>query len=88
MDRWTPWSQLDLETSLALGFLGLAGVALAQWFWQRGVAKLGAARAGLFLYLEPLSTTALAVPLLGEPFGAARALGGALVVLGVFLARR
>jgi drug/metabolite transporter (DMT)-like permease len=88
LDRWTPWSQLDLETSLALGFLGFAGVALAQWFWQRGVAKLGAARAALFLYLEPLSTTALAVPLLGEPFGAARALGGALVVLGVFLARR
>jgi drug/metabolite transporter (DMT)-like permease len=88
LDRWTPWRELDLETSLALGFLGFAGVALAQWFWQRGVAKLGAARAGLFLYLEPLSTTALAVPLLGEPFGPARALGGAFVVLGVFLARR
>ncbi len=88
LDRWTPWAELDLETALALGFLGFAGVALAQWFWQRGVAKLGAARAGLFLYLEPLSTTALAVPFLGEPFGLARALGGVLVVLGVFLARR
>ena len=88
LDRWTPWSELDLETSLALGFLGLAGVALAQWFWQSGVAKLGAARAALFLYIEPLSTTALAVPLLGEPFGLVRALGGVLVVLGVFLARR
>jgi drug/metabolite transporter (DMT)-like permease len=87
-DRWTPWSELDLETALALFFLGLFGVALAQWFWQRGVAKLGAARAGLFLYLEPLSTTILAVPLLGEPFGLATAIGGILVVLGVFLARR
>jgi drug/metabolite transporter (DMT)-like permease len=88
LDRWTPWSELGFGTSLALVFLGLAGVALAQWFWQSGIAKLGAARAALFLYLEPLSTTALAVPLLGEPFGIVRALGGVLVVLGVFLARR
>jgi drug/metabolite transporter (DMT)-like permease len=88
LDRWTAWSDLGLETLLALLFLGLAGVALAQWFWQRGVAKLGAAQAGLFLYLEPLATTALAVPYLGEPFGPSTAVGGLLVVLGVFLARR
>jgi len=88
VDRWTAWSDLGFETSLALVFLGLAGVALAQWFWQRGVAKLGAAQAGLFLYLEPLATTALAVPYLGEPFGPVSAVGGLLVVLGVFLARR
>ena len=88
LDRWTAWSDLGLETLLALLFLGLAGVALAQWFWQRGVAKLGAAQAGLFLYLEPLATTALAVPYLGEPFGPVSAVGGLLVVLGVFIARR
>jgi drug/metabolite transporter (DMT)-like permease len=88
LDRWTAWSDLGLETLLALLFLGLAGVALAQWFWQRGVAKLGAAQAGLFLYLEPLATTALAVPYLGEPFGPVAAVGGLLVIVGVFLARR
>jgi drug/metabolite transporter (DMT)-like permease len=88
LDRWTAWSDLGLETLLALLFLGLAGVALAQWFWQRGVAKLGAAQAGLFLYLEPLATTALAVPYLGEPFGPVTTVGGLLVILGVFLARR
>jgi drug/metabolite transporter (DMT)-like permease len=88
LDRWTSWRDLDLGTSIALVFLGLAGVALAQWFWQRGVAKIGAAQAGLFLYLEPLATTALAVPFLGEPFGPVAALGGLLVILGVFVARR
>jgi drug/metabolite transporter (DMT)-like permease len=88
LDRWTPWSELDVGRLLVLAFLGFAGVALAQWFWQRGVAKLGAGRAGVFLYVEPLATTALAVPLLGEPFGVATAVGGLLVVLGVFLARR
>lgn len=88
LDRWTVWSDLGLEPAVALVFLGLAGVALAQWFWQRGVAKLGAARAGIFLYLEPLATTALAVPYLGEPFGPVTAVGGLLLVLGVFLAQR
>lgn len=84
---WTPWAELGPEVALALLFLGLGGVAMAQWFWQVGIAKLGAAQAGLFLYLEPLATTALAVPYLGEPFGLPGALGGTLVLLGVFLAR-
>jgi drug/metabolite transporter (DMT)-like permease len=75
-------------TWAALVYLGVFGVALAQWFWQAGIARLGAAQAGLFLYLEPLATTALAVPYLGEPFPLTSAVGGALVVLGVFLARR
>ncbi len=59
---------------------------LAHWLWQLGVARIGAARAGLFLYLEPLATTALAVPYLGEPFGWSTGLGGLLVLLGVSLA--
>jgi drug/metabolite transporter (DMT)-like permease len=88
VEGWTPWRELGLETGLVLAFLGFAGVALAQWLWQNGVAKLGAARASMFLYLEPLATTALAVPVLGEPFGPWTAAGGILVLLGVFFARR
>jgi drug/metabolite transporter (DMT)-like permease/SAM-dependent methyltransferase len=72
----------------ALLYLAIPGLALGQWFWQVGVARLGAARAGLFLYLEPLATVALAVPVLGESFGPAMALGGALVLAGVFVAQR
>jgi drug/metabolite transporter (DMT)-like permease len=69
---------------LLLGALG----TLAQWFWQLGVARIGAARAGVFVYLEPLATTAFAVPLLGEQFGVATAVGGALLLLGVWQAER
>ena len=60
--------------------------------WNRNFSglrsKLGATRAGLFLYLEPLATLALAVPLLGEPFGPLVALGGGLVLAGVYLGQR
>ncbi|MBM3820115.1 MAG: hypothetical protein FJW14_14020 [Acidimicrobiia bacterium] len=53
-----------------------------------GIAAVGAARAGLYLYLEPLATVALAVPLLGEPFGVFTALGGGSVLAGVYLGQR
>jgi drug/metabolite transporter (DMT)-like permease len=72
----------------AVLFLAIPGLALGQWFWQEGIARLGAARAGLYLYLEPIATLALAVPFLGEPFGPFIALGGALVLAGVYLGQR
>ena len=72
----------------ALLYLAIPGLALGQWFWQEGVAALGAARSGLYLYLEPLATLALAVPLLGEPFGPFVAIGGGLVLTGVYLGQR
>jgi drug/metabolite transporter (DMT)-like permease len=73
---------------VALIYLAIPGLAVAHWFWQAGVAALGPTRAGLYLYLEPLATLVLAVPLLGEPFGPMTALGGALVLGGVYLGER
>ena len=87
----TDWGRLltfPLETWLALLFLGIFGMALAHWFWQQGVAVRGAAEAGMFLYLEPLATTALAVPYLHEPFGPIGMLGGLLVLGGVWWSQR
>jgi len=72
----------------ALLYLAIAGLAVGNWFWQVGVARLGATRAGMYLYLEPLATLALAVPLLGEPFGAVTAIGGGLVLAGVYVGQR
>lgn len=85
----TPMSRivnLPLDAIVSIVFLGTLGT-LAQWFWQIGVARIGASRAGVFLYLEPVATTALAVPRLGESFGAFAALGGLLVLAGVYWAQ-
>jgi len=68
----------------ALLYLAIAGLAIGQWFWQVGVARLAATRAGLYLYLEPLATLTLAVPLLGESVGAVSVIGGGLVLAGVY----
>ncbi len=78
---------LPTEALIALLFLGVLGT-LAQWFWQIGVAKIGAAKAGIFLYLEPVATTALAIPLLKESFGVFTAIGGLLVMAGVWWASK
>jgi len=85
---WTRLIVMPAEAVLSLLWLGIMGTALAHWFWQDGVAKIGAAKAGVFLYLEPIATTAVAVPYLHEKFGLFTAMGGGLVLLGVWLAQR
>ena len=79
---------LSPRATLAVLWLAVAGLALGHWFWQEGVGRLGATRAGLYLYLEPLATVSLAVPLLDEPLGPFVLLGGGLVLAGVYLGQR
>ncbi len=83
---WSVFINLPAEPMIALTMLGVFCLVVAHWFWQEGVAKHGAAKAGFFLYLEPIATTVLAVPYLGETFGAFAALGGFLVLVGVYVA--
>ena len=85
--EWGGIAALPLDAWIALIFLGIFGMALAQAAWQAGVAAVGAAQAGMFLYVEPLATMALAVPLLGEPFGPSVWFGGGLVLAGVWLSQ-
>ncbi len=85
---WSRMRELSLEAIIALLFLGIVCQAIAFWFWQEGVAKLGASRAGFFLYLEPLATTSLAVPYLNEKFGIYTLLGGLLLLFGVYLTEK
>ncbi len=85
---WSSFLHLPADAVIALLILAVLATAFAHWFWQEGVARLGAARSGIFLYLEPIATTTVAVPLLHEHFGIMTALGGTLVLLGVFVAQR
>lgn len=85
---WSRFIELPLEPMISLFILGIFCLAVAHWFWQEGVAKHGATKAGLFLYLEPLVTTAIAVPYLGEYFGFFTAVGGGLVLMGVYIASK
>lgn len=87
-NQWPAYVSLPMDATISLLVLAVLATALAQWFWQEGVAKIGAAKSGIFLYLEPLSSTALGVAYLNEPFGLFTAIGGLMVLAGVYLAER
>ena len=61
---------------------------LAQIFFIRGVELIGPGRAGIFVNLIPIFGAAMAVAILGEPFGAHQAIGLALVMVGIVLAQK
>jgi len=56
--------------------------------FNRAVGLIGANQAGLYLSLIPVVGAAMAVFLLGEPFTSAHAAGGALILVGLWLAQR
>lgn len=80
-----PVSAPAVAGALYIGlFPGLAAFVL----WNRGVAAIGAARAGAFLHLMPLFAAALGVAFLGERLAGYHLVGAALVVVGLGLAGR
>jgi drug/metabolite transporter (DMT)-like permease len=76
---------LDLPTVATVLYVGVFASLVAYAFWNAGVARAGASRAGVSLNLMPAFGTVLAVLLLGEPFQAFQAAGIALIVGGVTL---
>lgn len=73
---------------LGILYLGALPSALCYVMWDRGVAAIGPARAGAYLYLIPLMGAFMAVLFLGESIRAYHAVGLVLIVGGVWLATR
>jgi drug/metabolite transporter (DMT)-like permease len=73
---------------VALAYSTLPVAAFGFWAWQRGVSQVGANRVLIYQYLITLVGVAAGVLLLGESLTANKILGGAVILLGVYLARR
>ena len=69
----------------AIAYVGIAASVLAFWCWNRGIAGVGASKAGLYLHLMPVFAALLAVAFLGERLYAYHGVGMALVATGLFL---
>jgi drug/metabolite transporter (DMT)-like permease len=80
--------KLSLEGLLSIGFLGVFCSGLAYIFWYDGLKALPAARVGMFLYLEPFVTVLTAALILHEPLLGVSLLGGAAILLGVWIVNR
>jgi drug/metabolite transporter (DMT)-like permease len=69
-----------------VAYTGIFPSVLAYLFWNRGVAEVGANRAGQFLHLIPVFGTLLAVTFLGESLKLFHLSGAALIFVGIYLA--
>ena len=73
---------------LGIAYVAVFASVLAFACWNRGVAAVGAADAGLSLPLMPLFGTVLAIAFLGETIRAFHAGGGVAILAGIAIATR
>jgi drug/metabolite transporter (DMT)-like permease len=86
--RWAGIHGLSPQGWGALAFLGVACSGLAYIFWFAGLEAVDATQVGAFLYLEPLVTSIVAAPVLGERITISLALGGATILFGLWMVNR
>jgi drug/metabolite transporter (DMT)-like permease len=82
------WADASGRAWEALAYSTLLVAAFGFWAWQRGVSQVGANRVLVYQYLITLVGVAAGVLLLGESLTANKVLGGVVILLGVYLARR
>ncbi|MDA7947255.1 MAG: DMT family transporter [Hyphomicrobiaceae bacterium] len=80
--------QFNVETAAVVAYVAVFPSILAYIFYNRGVALIGANRAGVCLNLVPLFGAILAIVFLGEQPRAYHLFGIALIVAGVTMAAR
>ena len=86
---WTGVRQLSAVAAVwpASLYVGVFASAIAFFFWNRGVTRVGPGQAAPFMYLMPLYASVLAALFIGEGVQAYQLGGGALILGGLWLAR-
>lgn len=79
---------LSVPAVAALVYYATLPSVVAYLFWNRGVAQIGANKAGLFVHLMPLFGALLSVIFLGERLYAYHFAGAALIFGGIWLTTR
>ena len=79
----SPWTTASVAAVLYLGVV-MTGLGYLVWNWA--LERVSAARAAIYLNVQPLVGTLLGVVWLGEPFSPYTAVGGGLVIAGLSLA--
>jgi len=82
------WAEVSVRAWEAVAYSTLLVAAFGFYAWQRGVSRAGANRVLVYQYLITLVGVASGVLLLGESLTVNKVIGGAIILLGVYLARR
>jgi drug/metabolite transporter (DMT)-like permease len=80
--------RMSVNVCVAVAFLGVVCSGLAYVAWYDALKQMPAARAGVFLYVEPLVAMVVAAIILHEPITLASLAGGAMILGGVALVSR
>ena len=82
------WDAMNAEVWAAVVYSTILVAAFGFFAWQRGVSRNGANKVLVYQYLITLVGVASGIMLLGEGLGVNKVIGGAIILLGVYLARR
>lgn len=81
-------SAFHLPQWLSVLYLGVLGSALAYIGYYDGIRRIGATRSGVFIALNPLTAVVCGAVLLDEQLTGAMLLGGAVILLGIYLCNK
>lgn len=73
---------------VSLAFVAIFPSIVAIMCWNHAIARLGAPRAGYYMYLTPVFAAIFGIPLLGETISVFHIVGGAVIIGGVTLSSR
>lgn len=79
---------LGLIQIICLFFLGVFGSALAYVWYYKGIEKIGATQAGVYIALVPVFAVTFGQVILHEPINLIMISGGLLVLMGIILCNR
>jgi len=82
------WGSVSAGGWAAAAYSALLVAAFGFTSWQRGISRIGANRMLVYQYLVTLVGVVAGVVLFAEGFGIDKVLGGAILLSGVYLARR
>ena len=84
----TRWTHLNLEAWWGLGFLVVFGSVISYLLFAYVMTELAASRAAAFNYLQPVIASSLGIWVLSERLTSKVLMGGALILVGVYLTER
>ena len=82
------WREVGVGAWAAVVFSGVFATAFAFAAWQVGIGRIGANRVLVYQYLITLTGVASGIVFFGEGLGIEKLVGGAVILVGVYLARR
>jgi drug/metabolite transporter (DMT)-like permease len=82
------WDATSVGVWVAVAYSTFFVAAFGFFAWQQGVSRIGVNKVLVYQYLITLVGVGSGIVLLGEGLGANKVIGGAIILFGVYLARR